>query len=561
MPEVLGAIVIDSSLHVKLSFKGHRLPYPSWIRCLPNCVLTKKSQVTELFNYVKNCGEETKSFALLDELKASCYSQGSVPYSTEIIRFALRLRYTSLAAYEFTAKHLPLPALRTLRRISSGSIDSWKLISSLIANSENVSRDMCLLIDEMYLQPEARYDGVSIVGVSEEKELYTSVVCFMLVSLKKPNPIVIRALPVTKLNGNLLAKAVHDCLKCANDMEIRIRAISTDNHNVNVKLFGLLSSDSSDEISGSVSFRSPFDGSVIFLIFDPVHLIKNVRNNWLKIRRFRVPSFEAEVDVFSIHITERSFIDWDILKKIFDKENGLLLKKAPSLSFQALHPFNKKQNVPLAIAVFDIRNAAAIESYFPEDQIALATASFIRLIYVWWNILNAKSVNNPLQLANGIRKNDGKIAFLHKFAKWIMTWNAFSKQTQKALAQSSLAIALLSEALLDEQYDFILTSRFQTDYIEKRFSYYRQMSGGRFLVSLYDVKKSEKIIQVLKILQHEESLCDVLVREETVATETLLTPCHTITHCQITRTRSPLSLLDISLSNFRRRTALLAMRF
>lgn len=522
VPEVFGAIVIDSSLHVKLSFKGRRLPYPPWIRCLPNCVLTKKSQVAELFNYVKNCGEEGENFAFLEELASARYSQGSVPYSTEIIRFALRLRYTSLSAYEFTAKYLPLPSLRTLRRISSGSVDSWKLVSSL-THSENTSKDMCLLLDEMYLQPEARYDGVSVVGVSEENELYTSVVCFMLVSLKNPNPVVIRAMPVTKLSGKLLLIGVQDCLKCANEMGINIRAISTDNHSVNVNLFGLLTSEypsvSSDVSSDSLSFRSPFNGSTIFLIFDPVHLIKNIRNNWLKIRRFRVPPFEAQVDAFSICFTENSFIDWDILKKVFDKETGFLLKKAPSLSFQALHPFNKKQNVPLAIAVFDIRNAAAIESYFPEDKVALATATFIRLIYMWWNILNAKSIDNPLRLANGIRKNDGKILFLQKFARWVTSWDAFSKQTQKALVQSSQAVALLSEALLDEQYDFVLTSRFQTDYIEKRFSCYRQMSGGRFLVSLYDVKKSEKIVQVLKILQNVDSLNDVLEREETVVTD------------------------------------------
>ena len=273
---MLGAIVIDTSLHVKLSYKGRRLTYPPWIRCLPHCALTKKSQVLELFNYVKNCGE-TSEQTFLEELKSASYSQGSVPYSSEIIRFALRLRYTSLSAYEFSAKYLPLPSLRTLRRISSGDIDSWKLVSSL-SQSENTSKDMCLLIDEMYLQPEARYDGISITGVSEEKELYTSVVCFMVVSLMTPNPVVIRTVPITKLCGKLLLTAVQDSLKCANEMGISIRAICTDNHNVNVNLFGLLSSEyptvSNEVCNSSQSFCSPVDGRIIFLIFDPVHLVK-----------------------------------------------------------------------------------------------------------------------------------------------------------------------------------------------------------------------------------------------------------------------------------------------
>ena len=117
---------------------------------------------------------------------------------------------------------------------------------------------------------------------------------------------------------------------------------------------------------------------------------------------------------------------------------------------------------------------------------------------MWWNILNAKSTENPLRLANGMRKDDGKVRFLRQFASWIMSWNGrtFLKQTLKALVQFSQAIALVSKALLEEQYDFILTSRFQTDYLEKRFSCFRQMTGGCFLVSLYDVKKSEKILQI-----------------------------------------------------------------
>ena len=54
-------------------------------------------------------------------------------------------------------------------------------------------------------------------------------------------------------------------------------------------------------------------------------------------------------------------------------------------------------------------------------------------------------------------------------------------------------IANLTGDLLNENYDYILKSRFQNDPIERYFSKYRQMSGRRFLVSLRDVNISEKI--------------------------------------------------------------------
>ena len=43
---------------------------------------------------------------------------------------------------------------------------------------------------------------------------------------------------------------------------------------------------------------------------------------------------------------------------------------------------------------------------------------------------------------------------------------------------------MLINELLDDGYDFAISARLQSDPIELRFSKYRQMSGGRFLVSL-----------------------------------------------------------------------------
>ena len=48
--------------------------------------------------------------------------------------------------------------------------------------------------------------------------------------------------------------------------------------------------------------------------------------------------------------------------------------------------------------------------------------------------------------------------------------------------------------LIDDGYEFVRTARFQSDAIERRFSQYRQMSFGRFLVSLREVLNSERIL-------------------------------------------------------------------
>ena len=48
----------------------------------------------------------------------------------------------------------------------------------------------------------------------------------------------------------------------------------------------------------------------------------------------------------------------------------------------------------------------------------------------------------------------------------------------------------------DENYSYVLTARFQSDPLERHFTKYRQMSGGRFLVALREVRSSVKIIQM-----------------------------------------------------------------
>ena len=74
-------------------------------------------------------------------------------------------------------------------------------------------------------------------------------------------------------------------------------------------------------------------------------------------------------------------------------------------------------------------------------------------------------------------------------------------------AQSGLIKELLSEG-----YDFVMTSRLQSDQIERRFSQYRQMSGGRFLVSFREVTNSERIIRCHSLVKADinfwkEDLC------------------------------------------------------
>ena len=58
----------------------------------------------------------------------------------------------------------------------------------------------------------------------------------------------------------------------------------TDNNRVNVKCFGKF-----DFNCNNNSLINPITKSDIYLLYDPVHIIKNVRNNWINKRKAEQP--------------------------------------------------------------------------------------------------------------------------------------------------------------------------------------------------------------------------------------------------------------------------------
>ena len=186
------------------------------------------------------------------------------------------------------------------------------------------------------------------------------------------------------------------------------------------------------------------------------------------------------------------------------------MRKATKITHKVLHPGNCKQNVPVALAIFYESTSAAVTSYFPEKK---NEAEFLKLFNTWWIISNSKVQFSNHILGQAAKKDDGKPEFCRVLADWIETWCnervpsfeqfTLSLSTAKALIRTLRCQASLIEDLLDDGYDFILTARFQSDPLERRFGQYRQMSGGRFLVGLKDTICSEKKLKIKCLLKED----------------------------------------------------------
>ena len=120
------------------------------------------------------------------------------PYSSAI----LLLRYTSLQSYKLLLEKFPLPSIYLLNKLQAGGIDAIKAIKFLLEKGE-ISNDIVLMLDEMYLQKGTQFHGGKYIGADEEGNHYKGVA-----GLKESIPYVINACPETSVHGQWLAEEI-----------------------------------------------------------------------------------------------------------------------------------------------------------------------------------------------------------------------------------------------------------------------------------------------------------------------------------------------------------------
>ena len=159
-----------------------------------------------------------------------------------------------------------------------------------------------------------------------------------------------------------------------------------------------------------------------------------------------------------------------------------------------------------------------MKSYFPEKASA---AAFLTLFSKWWVLSNSKArYSTANYLGNAVVIGDNKQSFLSAMTDWIQNWQekkipncekfTLTSQTASAVVRTLKCHSSLIEDLLAEGYDFIMTSRFQSDPLERRFGQYRQISGGRFLVGLREATSSEKIIKLKTLLKDDIHISNIM---------------------------------------------------
>ena len=254
------------------------------------------------------------------------------------------------------------------------------------------------------------------------------------------------------------------------------RSPRSDNLSVNVKVFRLFHKDF--ESKDIASIAHPFPNSKfdkLITIYDPPHLLKNIRNNWMTEKTQTLVFIDPDTK-------EEVTAKWQDLVDIYNEEQESILRET-KLDYKTLYPNSfEKQKVNLAVNVFNQKTVVALRR-----RGKLGTASFVAHVTKMWEILNIKSPREARKLNDPNRKkfddvDDPRLDYLHRIATSFKLMDnsvrgqrvhGLTGETSNALHQTIIGIIDLIKILLNLDHEYVLPGKFQSDRLEKEFGIYR----------------------------------------------------------------------------------------
>jgi len=447
---------------------------------------------------------------LIEQLKLLNTKKFGRHYTPELTIMSFRIQAASTAAYKVLLDEnvLCLPSASTLQKVtrrldSTTGLDNASYLKLRASKLNEYDRNVILLIDEIYVAKRVEYSGGAVQGLTTDGSVASTLLCFMIKSLTTKYKDLVAIYPMSKLTADKQHACYQEVAALLRTVDVNVVAISVDNATANRKFFV-------DCLCGgnlTTHFIDPVTNLPVFLIFDPVHDIKNVYNNFLSRKIFNCPPFVGNLP----NGCKAKFQD---VVDLYNMEATMSLKKAHRLSPATLDPKSiEKTSVKLATAVFCESTRDALQFYATnEGKDWSGTANFISMILKLWNVLNVKTSFKGKHKRNytmdPIRSDqDWKLQFLTEFAEFLERWESskelgLTRETFLALKQTCLALRDCAIHLIRHLgFNFVLLGRLQSDALESRFGWLRQLSGANYYISVKQVLESDRKIKAVSLVK------------------------------------------------------------
>ena len=197
-------------------------------------------------------------------------------YSPEVIVRAYEYYATSRTTYNRLRNDYKLPSVRVLQNITSkvNNLSDKKFIEEILGNVNENQKECIIMVDEVYVKKFRSYHGGQLFGraTNRRSKLANAVLGIMVKCLYGGPEFLLKMIPVRGMKAKFLHEQVQEILNLIKGAGGKPTSIIADGCRVNKKFFKKFK---------TVDKKPWLTTDGIFLLFDYVHLIKCIRNNWL----------------------------------------------------------------------------------------------------------------------------------------------------------------------------------------------------------------------------------------------------------------------------------------
>ena len=132
----------------------------------------------------------------------------------------------------------------------------------------------------------------------------------------------------------------------------------------------------------------------MFLLFDFVHLLKNIRNNWIT---------EATQELVFTRDGKEYTARWADLIKLQKLESSNLTKMSKLSEVSVTPKPIERQRVSTVLEVFNEKTIAALKEHSKMGEDVEGTIAFLQMILDFWKIVNVKGPYEDIKLRDPLR--------------------------------------------------------------------------------------------------------------------------------------------------------------
>lgn len=449
----------------------------------------------------------------VEQLNLSQKPKNNRYYGNKTMILACCLYVHSVSAYNALRKCalIFLPHPRTLQKficnykLASSPLESCQYLKNRVKYLKPHELLVSLLMDEIYVQPQISFKCGEIYGSSvfDAETCAKTALVYMVSSLLSKYVDVVAIVPVANITAEQLKTFTENVLTMVESTGFKVVSLIADNNSVNRKAYELFTPNKTLQ----ASIVHPLDSSrKLFFMFDTVHMLKSIRNNWETKRNVNKTLHFPDMTNHSVMLSAQ----YKHMELLYEKEKNSLVKYGHTLSSKVLYPSSiQKQNVKIALRLFNDNNAVALKHASKDlpdiSEEINQTSIFLQIIVNWWKIVNVKSVfeaqrfNDPYREAIRVTSVN-QLKFLTDMLHWLKIWRLSVPSNVALTAQTFQSLILTTESFLEVipylfgkyKIDYILLAKFQSDNLESRFGSYRQLSGANYYISYIQVLENER---------------------------------------------------------------------